>query len=65
MELNQNLVPREIHLLKIPGKIKIKIITIVSVSQAKIIDKMVTGLTLRVTVYCNSINNYEGKCPWS
>ena len=65
MELNRNLVPREIHLLKIPGEIKIKIITIVSVSQAKIIDKMVTGLTLGVTVYCNSINNYEGKCPWS
>ena len=65
MELNRNLVPREIHLLKIPGKIKIKIITMVSVSQAKIIDKMVTGLTLGVTVYCNSINNYEGKCPWS
>ena len=65
MELNRNLVLREIHLLKIPGKIKIKIITIVSVSQAKIIDKMVTGLTLGVTVYCNSINNYEGKCPWS
>ena len=65
MELNRNLVLREIHLLKISGKIKIKIITIVSVSQAKIIDKMVTGLTLGVTVYCNSINNYEGKCPWS
>ena len=65
MELNRNLVRREIHLLKIPVKIKIKIITIISVSQAKIIDKMVTGLTLGVTVYCNSINNYEGKCPWS
>ena len=63
MELNRNLVRREIHLLKIPVKIKIKIITIISVSQAKIIDKMVTGLTLGMTVYCNSINNYEGKCP--
>ena len=63
MELNRNLVRREIHLLKIPGKIKINIITIVSVSQAKIIDKMVTGLTLGMTVYCNSINNFEGKCP--
>ena len=65
MELNRNLVRREIHLLKIPVKIKIKIITIISVSQAKIIDKMVTGLTLGMTVYCNSKNNYEGKCPWS
>lgn len=63
MELNGNLVRREIHLLKLPGKIKINIITIVSVSQAKIIDKMVTGLTLGMTVYCNSINNFEGKCP--
>ena len=63
MELNRNLVRRKIHLLKIPVKIKIKIITIISVSQAKIIDKMVTGLTLGMTVYCNSINNYEGKCP--
>ena len=63
MELNRNLVRREIHLLKIPVKIKIKIITIISVSQAKIIDKMVTGLTLGMTVYCNSINNFEGKCP--
>ena len=63
MELNRNLVRREIHLLKIPVKTKIKIITIISVSQAKIIDKMVTGLTLGMTVYCNSINNYEGKCP--
>ena len=62
MELNRNLVRREIHLLKIPVKIKIKIITIISVSQAKIIDKMVTGLTLGMTVYCNSINNFEGKC---
>ena len=63
MELNRNLVRREIHLLKIPVKTKIKIITIISVSQAKIIDKMVTGLTLGMTVYCNSINNCEGKCP--
>ena len=63
MELNRNLVRREIHPLKIPGKIKINIITIVSVSQAKIIDKMVTGLTLGMTVYCDSINNFEGKCP--
>ena len=63
MELNRNLVRREIHLLKPPGKIKINIITIVSVSQAKIIDKMVTGLTLGMTAYCNSINNFEGKCP--
>ena len=55
MELNRNLVRREIHLLKLPGKIKINIITIVSVSQAKIIDKMVTGLTLGMTVYCNSV----------
>lgn len=62
MELNRNLVRREIYLLKLPGKIKINIITIVSVSQAKIIDKMVTGLTLGMTVYCNSINNFEGKC---
>ena len=39
MELNRNLV-------RIPGKIEIKIVTIISVSQAKIIDKMVPGLTL-------------------
>ena len=63
MELNRNLVRREIHLLKIPGKIKINITTIVSVSQAKIIDKMVTGLTLRMALHCISINNYEGKRP--
>ena len=59
MELNRNLVRREIHLLKIPVKIKIKIITIISVSQAKIIDKMVTGLTLGMTIYCNSMNNWR------
>lgn len=62
MELNRNLVRREIHLLKIPGKIKIQIIITV-LSQVKIIDKMVTELTLGMTVYCNSINNFEGKCP--
>ena len=59
MELNRNLVRRDIHLLKIPVKIKIKIITIISVSQAKIIDKMVTGLTLGMTIYCNSMNNWR------
>ena len=59
MELNRNLVRREIHLLKIPVKIKIKIITIISVSQAKIIHKMVTGLTLGMTIYCNSMNNWR------